>query len=40
MLKTPKEKIVELIYQVSFHNNKAENIKNIAKEIHEKYKDV
>ena len=39
MLKTPKEKIVEFIYQVSFHNNKAENIKNIAKEIHEKYKD-
>ena len=33
------DKIVELIYGVSFHNNKAKSIKHLAQEIRDKYDD-
>ena len=39
MLDTSTDKIVELIYGVSFHNNKAKTIKHLAQEIRDKYKD-
>ena len=39
MLDTSTDKIVELIYGVSFHNNKAKSIKHLAQEIRDKYDD-
>ena len=39
MIDTSADKIVELIYGVSFHNNKAKSIKHLAQEIRNKYDD-
>ena len=39
MIKIPIEKLKEIIFKVSFHNNKSKNIKKLAQILREKYND-
>ena len=39
MIKIPIEKLTEIIFKVSFHNNKSKSIKKLAEILREKYND-
>ena len=39
MIKIPVEKLTEIIFKVSFHNNKAKSIKKLAEILRKKYND-